>query len=349
MNQEYSHSLFGSRAGFESAFVRGLDVLLQSGDLNLFILVLANASFDQRLFQRLHPQLQKQYRKLHTALADARSPNGQAEDDLQVFAQIVAIGLDKLTVTRQRSTGPWEVQFNQLRSFRPMRNSQRAITSIREPFVESGFHFNKPFMQQETIWAGQLLGQHVDLYYNKYPFVDSHALLVPERQSCLPQFLDQDMHTYIWQLVRVLGATIPGLRLGYNAFGAFASVNHLHLQLFVRDRLLPVEVPQWRHNGGTVAYPTHCRVFDDPASAWAAIEQLHEQNQAYNLLYTPDGLYCLPRRKQGDFTLAEWSSGFSWYEMCGGIITFDSDTCQALTESIIEAGLVQARLEDDVI
>ncbi|MDT8386167.1 MAG: hypothetical protein RQ736_01530 [Thiogranum sp.] len=351
MNQEFSHSLFGSRAGYEAAFERGLETLLQSGDLNLFILVLANASFEKRLFQRLRPQLLEQYQRLSCELFDLLHSDAginPANDDLQVFSQIVKIGFGRMNVTEHCGAGPWEIQFNQLRSLRPMRNSQRRISSIREAFLESGFHFNKPFLQQESLWTGQLLGRHVDLYYNKYPFVDSHALLVPERGACMPQFLDQEMHTYISGLVKVLGATVPGLRVGYNAFGAFASVNHLHFQLFIRDAPLPVEALRWQHNGGTDPYPVEGQVFDDAASAWSAIERLHQQNQAYNLLYTADRLYCLPRRKQGDFALPDWSKGFSWYEMCGGMITFERGACRTLTEPAITAALAGARLDDAV-
>ena len=348
MNQAHSASLFGSREAFQSAFETGLDRLVQADDLNLFILVLANATFDTKLMDRLRPRLLERYLRLcEQRRASPKTGAVDADaDDLQVFAQIAAIGIDKLGITRQRSAGPWEVQFNQLRSFRPLRNSRQPVNSIYEPFLEHGFHFNKPFIQQESIWSGQLLGQHIDLYYNKYPFVDTHALLVPERHACLPQFLSRDMHVYVWDLVQVLGVMIPGLRIGYNAFGAFASVNHLHLQMFVRNRPLPVQDPRWQHNGGGERYPVHCRVFDDPASAWSLIERLHEENHAYNLLYTAGLLYCLPRRKQGDFALAEWSNGLSWYEMCGGMITFDLETCLSLTRSGIESGLKLARLDD---
>ena len=102
----------------------------------------------------------------------------------------------------------------------------------------------------QMLWSGEKLGIHFDLYYNKYPFVELHCLLVPERENCLPQFHLQEMHTFIWQLVKQLAAGLPGLRIGYNALGAFASVNHLHYQLFVREQALPVggdqEVEQGR-------------------------------------------------------------------------------------------------------
>ena len=116
-----------------------------------------------------------------------------------------------------------------------------------------------------------------------------------------------DAHEYVWRLVQYLGRSMPGVRVGYNALGAFASVNHLHLQLCVRDRPLPVEHGCWRHHGGERAYPVDCLVCSSADQAWGVIAQLHEQNTAYNLLYAPGRLYCLPRKKQGEFPLAEWS------------------------------------------
>jgi ATP adenylyltransferase/5',5'''-P-1,P-4-tetraphosphate phosphorylase II len=236
------------------------------------------------------------------------------------------------------------VQFNHLRSFRPLRNSQRPMTSIKAAFDAQGFNFNKPFLQQEMLWSGELLGHHFSLYYNKYPFVDLHSLLVPEPERCLPQYHLREMHTFVWDLVQWLSGALPGARIGYNALGAFASVNHLHYQLFVRDRPLPVEHAAWAHNGGNDPYPVDCRWFVSADEAWRFIEQLHAQNEAYNLLYTSAGMYCMPRKKQGGFPLADWSNGFSWYEMSGGMITFNHTDFTALQEQNISDGLSLARL-----
>jgi len=328
-----------------SVFEQGLGKMLAKGGLNHFILALANASFSATLFAALRERLQDEYRVLYQSLR-ATLQTGQrideADDDLLVFLKIATLGLDQLQVTEHRAAGRWEVQFNQLRSFRPLRDSQRALHAIHMPFDEQGFHFNKPFLRHEIIWSGELLGETIDLFYNKYPFVELHGLLVPERQRCLPQYLTWDVHEYVWRLVRHLGRSLAGVRVGYNALGAFASVNHLHLQLFVRQRPLPVEHRRWSHNGGASAYPVDCLVYDDAERAWQLIERLHEQNQAYNLLYAPGQMYCLRRRKQGEFELPAWSSGFSWYELCGGMITFSREAFSSLTEAQITDQLALA-------
>ena len=340
-------TLFASEAVLRSRFEQGLERLLDVGDMNLFILVAANASFDPRLWDALSPRLRTQYESLLSDLRSALTQDrrlGEEEDDLLVFLKMNCIGgVDALQLTEQRTVGPWEVQFNQLRSFRPVRNSQRPMASIHAPFDATAFNFNKSFMQQETIASGELLGRHVDLYYNKYPFVELHSLMVPDREQCYPQYLFEDMHHYIWQLLARLSKTLPGVRVGYNSLGAFASVNHLHMQLFVREQPLSVEREQWRHHGGSRSYPVDCRLFDDPHAAWQQVAQLHERNEAYNLLYTPGNLYCMPRRKQGEFTLPEWSNGFSWYELCGGMITFSHEDWMGLDEGGIAADLTRAR------
>jgi len=341
--------LFGSEPSLRSAFEHGLGKLLDIGGLNHFILVLANASFGAPLFASLRERLWAQYQLLHGSLRAALQSGhriDEADDDLLVFLKIASLGLDQLEVTEQRAAGCWEVQFNQLRSFRPLRDSQRVLHTIHMPFDEQGFHFNKPFLQQEIIWSGQLLGETVDLFYNKYPFVDLHGLLVPDRQRCLPQYLVWEVHEYTWRLVQHLGKSLPGVRVGYNALGAFASVNHLHLQLCVRQQPLPVEHRHWRHNGGASAYPVDCLVCDSSDRAWSLIDRLHEQNRAYNLLYTPGRVYCLPRKKQGEFALAEWSNGFSWYELCGGMITFNREAFASLSEARITRELALAACTD---
>lgn len=342
-------ALFGSTSAYRGAFESGLERLLDIGGLNLFILVAANASFDAALFADLRGPLHNRFTEQSARLRETFSRGSQtddADDDLLVFLKMACAGFEALQLTERRSSGPWEVQFNHLRSFRPLRDSRRPMASIHVPFNPAAFNFNKPFLQQEALWSGEMLGRHVDLYYNKYPFVELHSLLVPEREQCLPQYHRQDMHEFAWDLVRQLADGMPGIRIGFNAMGAFASVNHLHYQVCVRDDPLPVELPQWSHNGGVELYPVECRAFDDVAAAWACIDVLHAGNHAYNLLYTPRRMYCLLRRKQAEFPLAPWSNGFSWYEMSGGLITFARRDYESLNAPEIEAQLRLARLEN---
>ena len=190
MVQPLDPPLFASEQSLRTAFERGLGQLLDRGGLSHLILTLANASFAAPLLTGLRDRLWAQYQSLGDELrASLRGGQRVAadDDDVLVFLKIAAVGFDRLELTEQREAGCWEVQFNPLRSFRPLRESQRALHSIHMPFDGQGFHFNKPFMLQETIWSGELLGQTTDLFYNKYPFVDLHSLLVPDRQQCLPQ------------------------------------------------------------------------------------------------------------------------------------------------------------------
>ena len=145
-------SVFSSAKAFRKQFDTGLERLLDSGDLNLFILVCANAGFDPKLCASLRERLRSRYEEILSGLRAAFSDGNtvqEAEDDLLVFLKIASIGFDSLKLTEQRSSGPWEIQFNHLRSFRPMRNSQRPVQSIHAPFDEQGFHFNKPYLQQK--------------------------------------------------------------------------------------------------------------------------------------------------------------------------------------------------------
>jgi len=258
----------------------------------------------------------------------------------------MALGFDRIaaTETEQRQLGDWELQFNLLRAFRPKRmgaNANTAGPSMQLPFNPDGFHFNKPFLRPETFWNGSINGHTVDLLYNKFPFVESHGLLVPEREQCLPQFLDQHYHQFVWDLTSELGERLPGVGLAYNSYGAFASVNHLHLQMFLRAQPLPVMAPHWRHNGGADAYPAGCKAFDRPLDAWAFIATLHDDKQPYNLLYLPGRLLCVPRARQGSYQQPDWTAGFAWYEMFGGAVAFNRADYQALGADTIGAELAR--------
>ncbi|MBU0593118.1 MAG: hypothetical protein KKH74_05190 [Gammaproteobacteria bacterium] len=335
-------SLFASSAAFSTVFSAGLDGLLKKGGLGPFILVCANATFDQRLYAAASDGLSQLYAVLRDEYVQALQQGREiqaVEEDLLVFLKIHAVGLDRLQPTAKRQEGLWELQFNHLRSFRPKRITSRVPERLRAPFDEAGFHFNKGFMQKEAFWAGELLGRHATLYYNKYPFVDFHGLLVPERDSCLPQYLTEAHHFYLWEATAALAQTLEGVGFGYNSLGAFASVNHLHFQMFIKPEGFPVMAPAWRHNGGEKPYPAACLVFSDAKSAWTGIHQLHEDETPYNLLYAAGRMYLFPRRKQGTYPQPAWTSGFTWHELAGGIITFNREDYERLDAASIEREL----------
>ncbi len=333
---------FSDLASFQQAFTDGLSSLLHRGGLGPFILVCANASFDRRVQEATADELAALYRELSKDYVEALSkgkPIAVVEEDLLVFLKLHAVGFANLQRTEIRHAGPWEVQFNQLRSFRPRRISTQVPASLQVAFDESGFHFNKPFMQKEAFWAGELCGLQATLFYNKYPFTDFHGLLVLERESCWPQFLTEAHHHYLWHTTLELARTLPGVGFGYNSLGAFASVNHLHFQMFVKPSGFAVMHEQWRHNGGQRPYPAQCEAFDSHEAAWAYLSGLHGSDTPYNLLYGAGRLYVFARKKQGTYAQPDWTSGFSWHELAGGMITFNRDDYERLAQQEIEQEL----------
>lgn len=341
---------FSSGQAFRQAFSAGLSGLLKGGGLGPFILVCANATFDPEIHSAAAPGLEALYRELREKYVQALEGGRtipEVEEDLLVFLKIQAVGLEKLRHTERRRAGKWELQFNHLRSFRPKRITARAPAGLYADFDEAGFHFNKGFMQKEAFWEGRLAGKDATLYYNKYPFVDRHGLLVPEREHRQPQFLIAEHHAYVWNLAQQLGHTLDGVGFGYNSIGAFASVNHLHFQMFIKPEGFPVMDAAWRHNGGGETYPAQCLAFDDLRAAWRCIEALHDREVAYNLLYTPGRLFVFPRRMQGAYPQPAWTSGFTWHELAGGIIAFNREDYEHLDDHAIRTEL--ARLDPGAV
>ena len=335
-------AVFLSEKEFRQQFNQGLKKLAQQESLGAFILACANATGDSKLFADMRDDLYQRYGALlahyREQLLSGRDVPA-VDEDLLVFLKLHAMGFDAMQLAEIRKESVWRVQFNHLRSFRPRRISQQAGHAIASPYDERQFNFNKPFLQKECFWKGELAGRQVDLFYNKYPFADLHGLLVVDKADCLPQYLQSSMHAYIFNLMKELSENIPGVGFGYNAYGAYASVNHLHFQMFVDTEGLPVCDSQWQHNGGEKAYPLACYAFDTADDAWDLIQQLHDKIQPYNLLYWGGRVYVLPRKPQGSVEPPDWSSGFTWYEVAGAMICFNRDDYMALSAGDIDAYL----------
>lgn len=333
------NDIFNSSAEYKNIFNKGLIDLAQDGGLGTFILAMANATFDQKIYQETKALLQANFVKLQLKYVDYFTHGkkvNEVDEDLLVFLKMICVGFDKLQTTAFRDESDWELQFNHVRGFRPNRITQQQIDSLFLNFSANEFNFNKPFLAKERLWEGEYKNKQLSLYYNKYPFVHYHTLLVPEREKQLPQFLELTQHNMIWEFLESIEVNMNGVGAGYNSRGAFSSVNHLHFQLFVREKELPVTAKKWQHNGGTEVYPTACHVFTSVKESGKFIEHLHKTNTAYNLLYFPGRVYCFPRKMQGSYTHAEWTPGFSWYELAGGILTANRDSYTAVTESDIK-------------
>lgn len=323
-----------SPAGFREAFGLGLSRMLREHeDLGVHILVLANAAFEADLWTRLRDELEDRHHllgeRIRLALRQGRRPQAP-EDDLLVFLQLLAMGFGHVAGCESRPADGWEVQYNPVRALRPPRASGAPVRGLRVPYDADAFNFNRPFLARELFWSGALAEHRVDIFYNKFPFAGLHGLLVPEREREWPQFLTPGMHDFAWRLTQALGAALPGVALAYNSYGAHASVNHLHFQLFVRETPLPVEAAGFAHNGGDRPYPADCRVAKDELEAWVGIDELHARACPYNLIYRPGRMLLLARRAQGDYPLPAWSGGLAWYEMAGGASVFGRDDFERL-------------------
>ncbi len=337
---------------FRAAFAAGLGGLLCEGSgLGAFILAFNNAAFDARLRAVLGPTLTERFEQLAASFRESlkrgSDPAG-SPDDIGVFLRMLAVGYGDLPPVAIRQVGPWEVQLNPLRAFRPARAAAQPRTtrhgSLRLPFDPSGFHFNRPLLRPETFWSGEYRGRRLDLLFNKFPFLELQTILVPDRESESPQFLMAPDHRLLWSLTASIGGALPGVMIGYNSLGAFASVNHLHFHLTPRGRALPLMDPRWRHNGGDQSYPVDCRVLDHCDRAWDAIDALQRRDQTFNLIYTPGRLYCLPRRHQVDCAAPDWYGGLAWYELAGGCVCFDAERFQRLEADEIRRAIATAAL-----
>lgn len=318
--------LLQSPSALRAGFAAGLQRQLDAPGLGAFILTLANAHFDADLWHLLAPRLRVRYAghadRCRTALRHGQRL-ADAEDDILVFLKLLAIGLDELAPVESRRLGVLELNFNPLRALRPPRASRLALDSARPPpFSPDAFHFNKPFLRPEILWEGDLLGCDSRILYNKFPFAPLHGLLVPEPANNRPQALTEALFRWACAVTETLGAQIPGWLTAYNSYGAYASVNHLHLQTAVREAPLPLELPCWRHNGGTQGYPLDCQCFDSAAAAWERVSQLQAAGLAFHVLWRPGVIRVWPRRLQGHYSHSDWSAGYAWYEAAGVATVF---------------------------
>lgn len=339
-------SPFASLTALEQPFIDGLAAMLaRHRDLGVHILVLANAAYDPQVWTPLAPALAARHTELAFVITDTlrngERPSGP-DDDLLVFLKLLAIGFADLATMESRCVGPWKVMFNPIRALRPPRNSDVKFENLLCPFDPAGFHFNRPFLGKEIFWEGELAGRPVRMLYNKFPFARLHGLLVPDALRETPQFLSPELHQWAWSVCAESG--VPGLCLGYNSYGAGASVNHLHFQSFVQPVPLPVQDPFFTHNGGNHPYPVHSLRFSDAADAWAELHRLHRNNTPYNLIYSKDCMHLVARVSQASGQLSAPCRSYGWSEMAGAVTLFSREAYEGFTATKFEAELANFEL-----
>ena len=299
-------------------------------DLGILVLLSAHASFDEDLYKVSFKRLCKIYKSLQSKISaiDEKFKN----DDYHIAKKIIETGWENIhKVYLKKLNNLWHIQYNQLRTLKPRRNATLEIKSVYKKFEKNSFNFNKSFLQIERFMKRRIAGTDVSFFYNKFPFVKAHTLLVPEQEKNHPQFLRRRFHFFACDLAK----GTEGFAIGYNSIGAFASVNHLHFQLFIKNETLPVENSMWKHNGGEKKYPAECFAFTNKTSSWKFIQLLHKKNIPYNILYTRGKIYIFPVNFQKIHKHTIFPLGFAWIELSGSFINVSKKDYDRITEKQI--------------
>jgi len=320
---------------FKASFINGLQCMLNTDTegLGAFILVLANSMQDKQLSALLSASLADKFSQLNRQTLIA------PDDDIAVFSALQGLGITALSHWQKIEKSPWELVYNPLRALRPARTSQQRIDTIQQAFNPKGFNFNKPFLKPEILWEGTHKQRNLRVLYNKFPFAPWHLLIVPEAEQQHPQFLNESIHHYMMDLAIDYAEIFAGFGIGFNSLGAYASINQLHFQAFIREETLPIESEHWHHNGGDKAYPLQCDRYDNASAAWEAIAHYHHTNQPYNILYRANTCYLMPRQMQGQIDLSDWAQGLAWLELCGVFTLSQSHYLSRLSSHDIEQQL----------
>lgn len=330
---------FSSEANLRDAYATTLEsflpIIRKENDLMLLNTLTANIHFDDKLYKVLSLGFRTVFGEMESAYRSSIR-NGQSiggsEDDLNVFLRMALVGTTGIQKAERKKVGPWLTQFNHVRYFRPRRSAGKPASGpLMVPFNPRGFHYGLPAVNPEVVASGKLGGMETDLVINQYPFFRLHGLLVPERGSHHPQFLDREKHYWAWRVFASL-EHLSGVGGGYNSLKSFASVNHFHIQMFVEPEGLPITDSVWQHNGGSIPYPASVVAFSNPDRAWEWIDQANRADKPYNLLYTPERMFCFARIDQGTYDQPYWTSGLACSEMCGSFITFNMEDYNNLTE-----------------
>ncbi|XVF33955.1 hypothetical protein REPUB_Repub18cG0015800 [Reevesia pubescens] len=143
------------------------------------------------------------------------------------------------------------------------------------------------------------------------PIEYGHVLLIPRILECLPQRIDHE--SFLLALYMAAEAGNPYFRLGYNSLGAFATINHLHVQAYYLAVPFPIEKAPTKKlttlNGGVIIsellkYPVRGLVFEGgntlqnlSDNVSDACISLQDNNIPYNVLISDCGnrIFLLPQ------------------------------------------------------
>ena len=324
--------VFSSSDHYRQAFEKGLVDIIHHQTAGTFILGCANTFQHAELLEKNIGLLQSTYDNIARQYQLCKEQNIEPDDsadDAAVINRLIEIGFENLNPVQSKTISlgsiSFTVNYNQLRSFRPSRMSGAKKLDINTAFNEDGFHFDKEFLIKETFAEGSFHGRQLSLLYNKFPFVDYHALLVLDKHLHHNQCLTENHLDFIAMFMAQIQTQIPELVIAYNSLGAGASVNHLHFQLYLEKAPLSIFSSEINLNGGTKPYPIPCIIFNEQKDCWSHIKELHSSNAQYNLIFKGNKIYCFHRQA----TVIEFNnidvSMYGWAEMAGIFTVTDKE------------------------
>jgi diadenosine tetraphosphate (Ap4A) HIT family hydrolase len=252
----------------------------------------------------------------------------QTKLDNHILRHLQTVAEPLRLVRHRRTAAGWLISYNELRALRPPRDSNLAITNIHKAFDATAFNFN--MTTGEKFWTGVVEDQAVELFYSKFPLEPYHSLIVPERTANREQYLENRDHQVAWQMAETLGRHQPRLLIGYNTHGGGESINQLHFQYLPTAPDLPLFDDNF-----VSKYPLPMITATGAAAAWRHIQRHQAHNQPFNLIYRPGLVHIIERNFTGHRPLPNWTGGFAWYELAGGILTLKPEAYASLTDADI--------------
>ncbi|MBU1124947.1 MAG: HAD family hydrolase, partial [Candidatus Omnitrophica bacterium] len=205
-------------------------------------------------------------------------------------------------------------------------------------------------------------GVATDILINVNPFLEGHILIVPERAMNHRQYFIPQVASVGLGILRMVG--LRSYKVAFNSIGAFASINHLHLQAldYGRERI-PVENAArsilFKRRGVTVEALADWMVrtvllsSDDEIMlgrellAFASV--LHAEEQPFNIIFTYAApryyAYVFPRKFQGP---SKFGTGVAYLEL-GGEVLFVKQEDKGMGESLkVYEEAMESALADEI-
>ena len=247
----------------------------------------------------------------------------------------------------RKEIGSFVIQFNFHRSEK--RAPDRAEKDNVVRVEKGGFNFGKVEKERGDVpmlWNQIVDNIPVEVFEQPKPLGQGHHIVLPEFDRVDPQVLTRNAIHVALHLVKSKGYD-DHYKMGFNSWGAWGSVNHLHLQpIFyenVDDNASEMVIEEASQTQGKtingvafselVGYPVRTMVFESDNidklrdSVERAVVYLQDNNIPHNLIFTKTKenklrVYLAPRKFQEPSSLG---TGVAFFELGGELVSIFKD------------------------